>query len=101
MSNPVGDRRNLGTAAEAQAVARVSRTTLYTWRKREWITAYRVGPRKLLYDLDSVAAMVRPIGAVSDAERAAIAEFVAESPDPSDEQIAKVRSVIHTEASTG
>jgi hypothetical protein len=48
-----------------------------------------------LYDLDSVRAMVQPIGKLTDEERAAIAELVADSPDPTDEQIAKVRSIIH------
>lgn len=92
---------NLGTLADAQAIAPVSRTTFSHWVRRGWIRAVRVGPRKTLYDLDTVRAMVRPIGRVSDAERAAIAALVAEAPDPSDEQIAKVRSVIHTEAATG
>lgn len=95
---------NLGTAAEAQAIAYgVSRKTLRQWLRRGWIRGVQVGG-KTKYDLDSVRAMVRPVGKLSDAERAAIAELVADSPDPTDEQIAHVRSVIHgaqAEASTG
>jgi hypothetical protein len=87
--------QNLGTLAEAQAIAPVSRTTFSTWIKSGWVRAVRVGPRKTLYDLDSVRQMVRPIGALSDEERAAIAELVADSPDPTDAQIAKLRSIIH------
>jgi hypothetical protein len=48
--------------------------------------------------------MVQPIGKLTDEERAAIAELVADSPDPTDEQVARVRAVIHgvqAEASTG
>ncbi len=96
---------NLGTFAEAQAVLPrpVTRTTFSAWVKRGWITAYRMGG-KTLYDLDSVRAMVRPIGKLSDAERTQIAELVADSPDPSDAQIAQVRSIIggaQAEASSG
>lgn len=55
----------------------------------------RVGPKKTLYDLDSVREMVRPIGALSDDERVTVAELVADSPDPTGAQIAALRSVIH------
>jgi hypothetical protein len=86
---------HLGTASEAQAIAHgVSRQTLRMWLKRGWIRGVQVGGRTL-YDLASVAAMVQPIGKLTDEERAAIAELVADSPDPSDEQIAAVRQVIH------
>jgi hypothetical protein len=93
--NAAVPEQNLGTLAEAQAIAPVSRPTFSAWVKNGWIRAVRVGPRKTLYDLDSVRAMVRPIGKLTDEERAAISELVATSPDPSDEQISAVRAIIH------
>jgi hypothetical protein len=95
--------QNLGTYAEARKIAPVSRQTFRIWLQRKWIRAVRVGG-KTLYDLDSVRAMVQPVGKLTDEERAAVAELVATSPDPTDEQIARVRQVIHgvqAEASTG
>ena len=83
------------TSAEARKLAKVSNTTLRNWTSREWVSAVRVGPRKTLYDRESILAMIRPIGALSDAERAAIAALVAESPDPDATQIVKIRSIIH------
>lgn len=83
------------TSAEARQLARVSNTTLRNWTAREWVSAVRVGPRKTLYDRASIEAMIRPIGAVPASERAAIAELVADSPDPDDEQIARVRRIVH------
>lgn len=94
-SPPSAAARNLGSAAQAQAIAYgISRSTLRMWLSRNWIQGVRVGGRTL-YDLDSVAAMIQPVGALSEQERVAIAELVAESPDPDDDQIAKVRSIIH------
>ncbi len=92
---------DFGTFAEAQAVLPrpFSGTTFKAWLDRAWIRAVRVGGT-ILYDLDSVRAMVQPVGDLTDAERAAIAESVATSPDPTDEQIAKVRSIIHSVGST-
>jgi excisionase family DNA binding protein len=71
---------HLGTYAEAARIAPVSRQTFRMWLQRGWIRAVRVGG-KTLYDLDSVAEMCRPVGKLSDEERAAIAELVAGSPD--------------------
>jgi hypothetical protein len=87
--------QNLGTASEAQAIAHgVSRVTLRRWLERSWIRGVQVGG-KTLYDLDSVRALVQPKGKLTDEERAAIADLVADSPDPTDEQIAQVRAIIH------
>jgi hypothetical protein len=86
--------QNLGLYADAYKIAPVSRQTYRIWLKKGWIRAVRVGG-KTLYDLDSVAEICRPVGKLSDEERAAIAELVADSPDPTDEQIARVRSIIH------
>ncbi|NVN52276.1 hypothetical protein HLY00_2660 [Mycolicibacterium hippocampi] len=94
MSSPIADR-NLGPAAAAREVAHVSNTTLRSWLDRGWITAVRVGPRNYLYDLDSVAAMIQPVGPLSDVERASIAEAVAKSPDPTPAQLATLRGIIH------
>ena len=85
---------NLGTYAEAHKIAPVSRQTFRMWLQRGWIRAVRVGG-KTLYDLDSVRAVCQPVGKLSDEERTAIAELVATSPDPTDEQVAKVRSIVH------
>jgi uncharacterized protein YggL (DUF469 family) len=95
--------QNLGTYAEAHKIAPASRQTCRMWLQRKRIRTVRVGG-KTLYDLDTVRAMVQPIGKLTDEERAAIAELVADSPDPTDEQVARVRAVIHgvqAEASTG
>jgi hypothetical protein len=96
--------QKFGTASEAQAIAHgISRQTLRRWLERNWIRGVVVGG-KTLYDLDSVAAMVQPVGKLTAAEAAAIAELVADSPDPTPEQVAKVRAIIHgvqAEASTG
>jgi hypothetical protein len=94
MPSPISGR-NLGPAAAARKVAHVSNTTLRTWLDRGWITAVRVGPRNYLYDLDSVAAMIQPVGPLSDDERVGIAKAVAKSPDPTPEQLAKLRGIIH------
>jgi hypothetical protein len=86
---------NLGTAAEACAIAHgISHRTLRTWLQRNWIRGVQVGGITR-YDLDSVRAMVKPVGKLSDEERRAVAELIASSPDPSDEQISAVRQVIH------
>jgi hypothetical protein len=87
--------QNLGTASEAQAIAHgVSRVTLRRWLERGWIRGVQVGG-KTLYDLDTVAQMCRPVGKLTDEERVAIAELVAASDDPSDEQVSQVRAIIH------
>jgi hypothetical protein len=79
----------------ASVAAPVTDTTLRTWLARNWIRGLKVGPRRYLFDRDSLLAMIQPVGALNGEERAAIAELVANSPDPTDEQIAKVRSIIH------
>ncbi len=87
--------QNLGTAAQAQEIAHgIKHQTLRNWLRRGWISGVQVGAHTL-YDLDTVAAMVQPVGALTDGERVAIAELVADSPDPTDEQIARLRAVIH------
>jgi hypothetical protein len=86
---------NLGTYAEAHKIAPASRQTYRMWLQRKWIRAVRVGG-KTLYDLDSVRAMVQPIGKLTDEERIAVAELIATSPDPTDEQVARVRQVLHS-----
>jgi hypothetical protein len=94
----VGQQDEWVTAAQARALVHVSAATIRTWTARNWIRAVRIGPRKTLSSRTDLLAMVRPVGKLTDAERTAIAELVADSPDPSDEQIAVVRSVIHAEA---
>jgi excisionase family DNA binding protein len=88
-------QENWGTNAQAREIARVSDQTVRRWGKRKWIRAVRVGPRKILFNLDDVAAMVQPLANLPDDQCAAVAPLVAGSPDPDDEQIAKVRSFIH------
>lgn len=87
--------RNLGPSSAARKIAPVSNTTLRAWLDRGWISGVRVG-RNILYDLDSIAAMMEPVGALADSERVAIAESVATSPDPTPEQVAELRSIIHS-----
>jgi hypothetical protein len=87
-------QNHLGPFSEAHKIAPVSRQTFRMWLQRGWIRAVQVGGRTW-YDLDSVRRMVQPIGKLSDEERAAVAELVATSPDPTDDQIAGVRQVLH------
>lgn len=88
-----------GTYAEACAIAPLDRVTFRKWARRGWIRALQIGPpgqsKKTLYNLDDVRAMVRPIGRLSDEQRVAIAKRVANSPDPTDDQMDRLRSIVH------
>lgn len=50
-----------GTQQEAADLARVSVETIRRWASSGRITASRLGPRRVVIDLDSVAALAQPL----------------------------------------
>lgn len=87
------DTRRLGTAKEAAALIGISPGTLRNWLRQGLIRAVRVGPRgKFLYDLDSVEAMHIEYNRDIDQW---IRELVAAAPDPTPEQINRIRLLLH------
>ncbi|WP_448720512.1 helix-turn-helix domain-containing protein [Microbacterium natoriense] len=50
-----------GTQQEAADLARVSVETIRRWASSGKITASRLGPRRVVIDLDSVAALAQPL----------------------------------------
>jgi excisionase family DNA binding protein len=81
--------RRLGSAKEACEIAGCSPGTLRNWLHQKLISAVRVGPRgRFLYDLDDVAAMRVEYGKTADDR---IRELVDAAPQPTPEQINKIR----------
>ena len=79
--------RNLGTSKQASELIGVSPATIRSWLRKGWISAIRVGGGQFLFDLDTVAAMVR---------KYPIDEQVAAAPEFTDEQINQIRLLLHS-----
>jgi hypothetical protein len=90
--------RRLGTAKQACAIARVSPSTLRNWLRQDLIGAVRAGRGRFWYDLDSVEAMRVEYGRTAEQR---IREVAAAAPEFSDEQINKIRLLLHSAPSRG
>ena len=81
--------RNLGTSRQASELVGVTPATIRNWLRKGRISAVRVGGGHFLFDLDSVAAMVRKYPLRID-------EQVATAPEFTPEQINRIRLLLHT-----
>ena len=55
------DKRRLVTDRAAADYLGVSRRTIRNWMSNGTLTAYRIGPTMLRFDMDEVEALVQPV----------------------------------------